>query len=399
MPMRALHGLPGWCAAPAGPARRKAASSIGRAWLTIALLTLAAPLAWAQTYPDASAPPAATQEETTETGQAEEAQAPEAETAGPAGTAVSGESAVELAEFVSAYLASSGQVPGLAQVKTTDGGMRTLSAAEAFILLARTVYLWRASDELPATVPISPANVLAPDIDPEDVPSGEVDQTVGREIPTESFLDFVQATVRWVDQLHKVPTAVILQGERLSAAEYMGGLAICIEYAYNQGGLLDTISLPAYAPPQTWIGASAQVAAVNAEEETGTEAAVGEESVLPVTPPPASARRASPVQARPQLSLFPAPGSTLSGQVELVASYTGPAATFVTFDIDGATRAIMNVPPYSCRWDTSTLPPGNHTVRVKVYDSEGAELMDQVSAYQVVRPKPKSAVEQPAENL
>jgi len=330
---------------------------------------------------------------------------------------VSGESVVELSNFISAYIADSGQLPQLVQVKAGDGSLRVLSASEAFILLARTVGLWRTNGELPAAVSITPAAVAKPDLDPEDVPQGEVDVTLGREVPTEPFLDQTNATVRWVDQLRKVPTAIWVQGERLSAAQYLAGLAICLEYAYQEGGLLDTIFLPSYAPPAMWMSNVRFAAAgeiqsdENAYVETEAEADFTEqvsagsggsesgEVVLPFTPIEPEQFDELTAEIRPQLSVIPEPGAEVSGVVELVASYSGPAAFFVIIYVDGVTRAIMNVPPYGYHWDTTALPPGIHTIRVQVLGEENVVLADQVSVYTVVSPDGQARGEEPPEEF
>jgi hypothetical protein len=253
-----------------------------------------------------------------------------------------------------------------------------------------------------------------------------VDVESGQEVATEGFLDQTTATVRWVDQLGKAPTAVWVEGTRLSAAQYMAGLAICLEYAYENGELEDTIFLPAYAPPSTWAASlrvtdtgeatgeqSAESVAdgsgfwAEAADESGAgeEAATeeggsdGSEAGTEGAPPAASLRPMTPLavaedtapvpEEKPKLWVFPRPGDKVSGVVELVASYRGPEAWFVIFSVDGATRAVMNIPPYSFRWDASSLPPGTHTVRVQVIGAENVTLLDQVNAYIVTESKAK----------
>jgi hypothetical protein len=329
------------------------------------------------------------------------------------GTTCPGTAVVALADFISAYLGESGRLPDLVQAQTTGRGLRTLSAAEAFSLVARTVDLWRTSGELPESVPITPTGVRAPEIDPEDVPQREVDTSVGREIPTGPFLDQCQATVRWLDRLRQVPTAVWVDGERLSAAEYMAGLVICLQYAYYQGQLLDTIFLPAYAPPHTWLaGAAPTAASASGEQEesaqegsSGETEGVGPEAVPlasavlePVTPVEAAAGPAAALE-RPRLTLFPEAGTKLQGRVDIVANYAGPPAKFVTFAVDEMTRAIMNIPPYGFRWDTSTTPPGVHMVRVQVIGEGEVTLVDQVHSYTVVAGEARAAPEQPEEEF
>ena len=341
-----------------------------------------------------------------------EEQAPASRLPNFAGRTVPGEAAVDLADFISGCLVDSGALPDFMQVQTADGSLRRISAAEAFILLARTAYLWETMGALPATIPIAPDQVSAPLIDPEDVPPSGVDPDAGRDIPTDQFLAQCGDTVRWVDRLHTVPTAIWVDGHRLSAAEYLAGLAICIQYAYWEGGLYDTIYLPLYSPPQSWTGfrvdraAEAPPTTPLEEAQAGTEAPYEEASwqepyqeesppALPLT----TFQPESPLARAPQLTLFPASGSTLSGKVDLVAGYLGPPARFVIFAIDGATRAIMNSPPYSCGWDTSGLVPGPHIVRVQVLGAEGAVLVDQLCGYTIAPPEPRLTEEELLDDL
>ncbi len=321
-----------------------------------------------------------------------------------AGRMVPGEAVVDLADFISGYLADSGALPDFVQVQTADGLPRRIPTAEAFVLLARTVHLWQTMGDLPQTVPLAPDEVRAPLLDPEDIPESELDLSTGREIPTDQFLEQCDDTVRWVDRLHTIPTAVWVAGERLSAAEYLAGLAICLQYAYWEGGLYDTIYVRRYHPPQSWIWRYLEQAGetlpgpTESEEEqlweelpleqVGWEEGGEEQALLPVLPSETPEPYSAPAPA-PQLTLFPRSGSTLSGKVDLVASYLGPPPRFVVFEIDGAMRAIVNLPPYSFRWDTSALQPGPHTVRVQVLGEEETILTDQLCGFTVVLPEPK----------
>ncbi|MFB3881845.1 MAG: Ig-like domain-containing protein [Armatimonadota bacterium] len=376
---------------------------------------------------------------------------------------VAGEAVVDLADFVSSSLAASGSVPELAQVRTADGEFRTLTAAEVFVMLARTAYLWRTVGELPETVTITPDDVTPPALDAEDLVSPP-DPDFGREVPTEQFLAQSPAVVRWVDRLRVIPTAVWVNGSRLSAADYLAGLAICIGHAYWDGELADSIFLPVYAPPQSWV-AEAQTEYAG-REYAGEEASEGEEPLYggmqesvssgegdgeyseeaqPIEPseleqlegqgeeegwdsdydtgydedggddwayeeeegapddyqdgagdegeteyaPEAEGYEepAPPPPAIPvRLAVSPEPGDTVSGVVDLIASYSGPPARFVVFTIDSRSDVIMDAAPYSYRWDTTELEPGAHQVRVQVLGEDDAVLADQTSAYTVAAP-------------
>ncbi len=313
--------------------------------------------------------------------------------------AATGQAVADLADFICGCLNDSGTVPDWASVQTVSGRPRRVSAAEVFVLLARTVYLWNSSGEIPATVPITPQDVNPPQLDAEDIPQGEFDPESGREINTKDFLGWCADTVYWVDRLHTIPTAVwLVDGERLSATEYLAGLAICVQYGYFEDDLLDYIFLPAYAPPQSWVkafqaAAPEQVAAeegVVAEEATAVEPAASEEaSAAPAGPEGALApEEEQPQYPSPSLVLLPEPGKQVSGVVDMLAVYSGPPADYVIFGVDGKTKTITNAPPYTYRWDTSALAPGSHAFRARIYGEDDVLLIDQVSAYTVVPPKP-----------
>jgi hypothetical protein len=318
----------------------------------------------------------------------------------PSDREASGEAVVDLADFICGVLGDSGLVPDYAQARTADGGLRRLSAAEVFALLARTAYLWDTTGSLPASVPIAPEGVASPQLEAEDVPQGEFDPQSGRQIPTDQFLTQCGQALRWVDRLKAIPTAVWVNGERLSAAEYLAGLAVCIQYAYWQGNLEDSVFLPKYIPPQTWLRGVTRAAATEAQAQTGETqqgvesatgaAGAGEAATQEVAPLGLQGEEAAPSES-PMLTLLPADRARVSGKVDVLAVYTGPPAGFVIFGIDGVTRAIQNYEPYSYQWDATGASPGPHTLRVRVFDEEGNVLIDQVGLVTVVAPQPQKA--------
>lgn len=343
-----------------------------------------------------------------EAGAVEETQAlPESwgNVTGTGARTVGGEAVVDLADFVAEYLAQTGTAPDYAQAQSSSGELTTLSAAEVFALLARTAHLWRFTGALPETVPIAPDEVSPPPLDPEDVVVPPGDEAIGREIPTEQFLAVCPAVVRFVDRVQVIPTSVWVDGQRLSAAEYLAGLAVCISYAYWEGQLYDSIVLPAYAPPYSWLGETepAEYAGTTWEEEPAWDRGGAGESEEPywewegeepsgvAAPPPSlplhgTAEAVAP-QAEPRLMVYPEPGSTVAGVVDVVASYVGPPARFVVLTIDSQSEIIMNSPPYGYRWDTRDLEPGVHSVRVQVLGDGDVVLADQMSAFFVVPPE------------
>ncbi len=349
-----------------------------RTLIAVLLLSLLAGWSWAQT-PTLGVPAAPAAE-----GEAAAQPVPDL-----SGDSVPGEAVVELADFICAYLNDSGTVPDWSQVRMVNGQLRRISAAEVFALLARTVYLWDSTGELPATVPLAPKRVNPPQLDPEDIPLGPPDPAVGREVPTADFLAWCAETVYWIDRLHTIPTAVWLDGERLSAVEYLAGLAVCIQYAYYEGDLLDYLFLPRYAPPDSWVGASgsavraAQYSASSSQAESQTREIAAEEVSEEAPVPEREPETAEAAYPSPSLLLTPDLGAEVSGVVDVVGFYTGPPPDYVIFGVDGKTAAMTNRQPFSFRWDTSGLEPGKHTVRVRVYGKDDSLLIEQVSIYRV----------------
>jgi hypothetical protein len=122
------------------------------------------------------------------------------------------------------------------------------------------------------------------------------------------------------------------------------------------------------------------------------ESAEGEtEEDLGLRPPVMALQPATPRLVKPTLTLFPAPGGKVTGVVDLVVSYSGPPADFITFAVDGQTKGITNSPPYGYRWDAGKAKPGKHQVTVKAYGEGAVEIMAQVYSYTVIGPKPEKA--------
>jgi len=304
------------------------------------------------------------------------------------GSQIPGEYVVELADFIASYLVDSNTAPDWAQVRASDGSLQRISITDAFSLLARTAYLWQALGRLPDYVPIAPADLRPPVIDAQDVVTSADDQSVARQIPTDQFLAQCAPTVQWIDRLRIVPTAVWVDGERLSSTEYLAGLAVCIQYGYYQGELDAYLLLPRYGPPLAW--------AQNAARAPAGGALASLTSLRPAPAPaePAPVETAEDQQSveefpAPRLTLFPEPGSELRGSVNLVAVYEGPPARFVVFYIDGIKRSNTNLPPYSCRWNTTEIPPGPHSVQINVLGDGEEVLTTLLGGFVVAREEPE----------
>ena len=155
----------------------------------------------------------------------------------------------ELVHAISSRLSEDGTLPEWGRIPLSDGDRARLSAADVFVVLTRAAETWYEEKKLPASISVQLGATDPPLLDAPDYPTPTVDLEKGRAVKADQFLSFAGETLRWVVKFHRLPTAVWVGGERLSAAEYLAGLAICLDYASTQGQLGESLFLPAYSPP------------------------------------------------------------------------------------------------------------------------------------------------------
>ncbi len=293
-------------------------------------------------------------------------------------------SVADLVHALSKRLGESGSVPEWGRVAVAKAERPRLSAADMFMLLTKAAQSWQTDHRLPDSIPLAIGGIDPPILDPQDYPTPTVDQEKGRNVNADQVLAFAGETLRWMEQSGSVPTAVWIGGERLSAAEYLAALVICLDYAFSSEGMGKTLFLPDYSPPLSWA------------QHTDLIAASGPHGTPNATPPAMTpplqdvAASAPPAPSRPEVTLLPAPGA-VHGVVDLVVNYSGPSVNFLTFTIDGRSRAVMNSRPYGYRWNTEEISPGKHQVLVRVFGESDVEITSTSATYVVRVPKPQKA--------
>jgi hypothetical protein len=353
-----------------------------RLLLSLLLVLSLASLAWAQ--------------EASDQGGASAAELAPDESAEVTAVTLSGAAVASLAQAVSTRLGDSGSLPEWGRVTLASGTKQQFTAADMFVLFCRAAQGWYENGALPASISITPGSVDPPRLDEQDYPDPQLDLEKGRELSTDQFLSVAGETRRWMEKAQSLPKAVWVGGERLSAAEYMGGLAICVEYAAKQGQLEDTIFLPDYSPPLSWAEHSDLLAETASEANGGGQGTTGEAPASRgMTPPLLDVGTSAQRVAKPQVTLYPAGGSKVAGRVDLVVNYSGPPASFITFAIDGKTRAIMNTSPYGYRWNTAEQAPGKHQVTVRAFVENSVEVAAAEATYVVAAPQPTKASPSP----
>jgi hypothetical protein len=298
---------------------------------------------------------------------------------------VTGASVAELAGFVVAALRESGAVPDWLQAKTTEGHVQRLSATDGFVAMARLMRQWDVDGTLPESVPVAVGAVSPPVLSVADLPEAVEGEAEARAVPTDLFIAQSAEVVRCLGQFRMVPAAVWVGRERLAAQDYMAGMAIAIDYAYRNHKVEPAMAIARFLPAPAWAAYTKQCAEY-VEEEVAEGDAGTEEGFDDGTAPPEEEAPAPPPEVT--LSLLPDAEAAVRGTVDLIASYSGPPAKFVTFSVDGAAKAITNTPPYWYRWDTSRLSPGPHRVRVRVLGEDEIEIASVEATYTVAAPAP-----------
>lgn len=93
-----------------------------------------------------------------------------------------------------------------------------------------------------------------------------------------------------------------------------------------------------------------------------------------------------------QVSITLPNGPELSGPVTLMPQVSGSAPTSnVVWSVDGQPVGNATQPPFAFEWDTSSVPPGEHTVAAEAHDQAG----NVGRASQTVTVKPPAAAAQP----
>ncbi len=161
-------------------------------------------------------------------------------------------SLTDLVRALCERLGESGSVPEWGRVAVARGERPRLSAADMFVLLTRAAQAWHTDKRIPASISVSVGAVDPPVLDPQDYPKSTVNQDKGRTLDAEQVLSFASDTLHWMEQSGSVPTAVWISGQRVSAAEYLAALAMCLDYAASTGHVGKTLFLPNYSPPLSW---------------------------------------------------------------------------------------------------------------------------------------------------
>jgi len=290
-------------------------------------------------------------------------------------TAIAATEVLQVADIVARGLATQARIPSRVTVALTDGSRVSLSAAQAFVLLAR--FLGTGYEEgLTPEATSMPPQMMGP-LERSEQPAG-----AGRDIVLASSDLVAQArpTADVAESSGHLPTAIWVTGLRLTPSQFLGGMATLLQYALYMGSVPEHVTISQYLPPLDW----GDISAVGREPlptstytegmEVGGPGALPPAGYAPGAAEPAPGYEApEPPPPKPQLTLYVSAKPKWSGQQTLTVEYQGPPA-FIRLTIDGAGKAVSNMPHFTYVWDTRLEPDGRHIIEAAAVTPAGETL-------------------------
>ncbi len=276
---------------------------------------------------------------------------------------------LRVADAVARSLATSGRIPAGEVVTLSDGRTRSLSAAQLFVLLARFLGTGYEQGVSPQHAP-APPDIIGP-LEASPATVGTSRQAI---IETADLLAQTRATADVAESTGNLPSAVWVQGLRLTPAQFMGAMATVLQHALLQGAVPRQVVVGNYAAPLDWSAVPSAAGAPAAESQGPiAEAGAGPAEAPSWARLPAevadSARsvepRAQPTE--PRLTVYVPVKPPLSGRHTLTIQYQGPPA-IIRLSIGGRAKAVSNMTHFTYVWDTRLEPDGTHALRVAAVD-------------------------------
>jgi len=264
---------------------------------------------------------------------------------------------LRVADAVARALATTRRIPAADVVTLSDGNTLALSAARVFVLLTRFLGNGYEQGVTPEYAPVPP-EMAGPLTSPEAT-TGAAGESV---ISTADLLAQARPTADVAESTANLPSAVWVEGLRLTPAQYMGALATVLQHAASAGEVPQRVSVGNYLPPLDWTSTPTPGRAPVAPQPR-----VAPPVGAPVSAPPTEPAPAAAEPTEPKITVHVPVKPPLSGEVALTVEYEGPPA-FIRVSIDGNARAVSNMVHFTYLWDTRLEPDGSHTLRVAAVD-------------------------------
>lgn len=278
-------------------------------------------------------------------------------------TVLTGQDVLTMAENLAGGLAADARVPSEVPLTTVEGVALRLPAGDALYLMCQMVAEWQAANALPATVPLLPQTPAPSEIATAPQPGD------ARTMSPADLVAQCGPMAGLMRQIGRMPAGVWVGTQRLSPAEYTGGLATLLQHFRRNKTFPAQVGVKPYLPPKEWMAA----APADPGAATGAAWPGGPAAGQPAeeTPPP-------PPEAK--LALVPAKDTKLTGMAEIAALYQGPTA-FARLFVNGRLVGISNRFPFTYKWDTRLEPDGPATVSAQAVGSQGEVLASAEQRY------------------
>lgn len=242
----------------------------------------------------------------------------------------------------------SGDIPDRIYMRRGSSGSIRMSANDALVFFCRLLAGWQEASALPQQAELPRGAVRshrAARTSPRTTDGGPDTLTVS----TASLARQCRSVVSLVGRLGSVPQGVWVDDQRLSAAQFMGAVVMCLAAGARTNALPEKATVPSWRGPSGW----------------------------PAFEPLPSADGAAPGWSLPArgataaMTLQPDGGRPLSGIVTLTVSYPVRGA-LIEVMLDGARKWMANQSPFSFTWDTRAVKDGSHTISVRAGLGDGS---------------------------
>lgn len=261
---------------------------------------------------------------------------------------VSGSEALQMALSAAATVESSGEIPDRIYMRRGSSGSIRMSADDALVFFCRLLAGWQEASALPQRVELPRGAVgsrRAARTSPRTTDGGPDMPSLS----TASLARQCRSAVSLVGRLGSVPQGVWVDDQRLSAAQFMGAVVMCLAAGARTNALPEKATVPSWRGPSGWPAFEPL--------PSGDGVALGWS--LP-------ARGATAA-----MTLQPNGSRPLSGIVTLTVSYPVRGALIEVL-LDGTRKWMANQSPFSFTWDTRAVKDGSHTISVRAGLGDGS---------------------------
>jgi len=271
--------------------------------------------------------------------------------------------AVEVSRQVYDAVKESRPIPDLFVIDLENGIEGEFSAARALGLVAFAAE--RLLEGNTSELPLPPDNIRAP-VSLHDEETTRDDPVT---VSLTSLLSEGGAILDFAAALETYPSAIWVEGNRLSAAEFMQGVASTFKFIADYNQMPEQVRIVPCAGASSW--------------ELSPQAVPLME--VPDREPASNTSASEDESPAPLLALYPEPGAVLSGEVTISAALLPPLPdAVISFFLDNKLVYVSNRKPYVLELDTGKLTEGEHKISARADKLDGTFIMEAAAKFNFV---------------